>query len=54
MIKRPPLEVYKKITVVRKASDAVTYEDADGNLQTITDLTDASTTMVCELFKFSH
>lgn len=46
MIKRPPLDVYKKIVIVRKPSDSVTYEDSEGNLQTITDLTNASTTVV--------
>ena len=50
LIKRPPLDVYKKIVIVRKPSDCVTYEDSEGKLQTITDLTDAATTAVSFFF----
>jgi len=36
------LEVYKKLTLIRKPEDSVTYEDASGKLQQITDLTKAT------------
>lgn len=32
------LNVYKKIAIIRKADDVLTYEDNDGNVKTITDL----------------
>jgi hypothetical protein len=35
------LNVYKKVAVIRKPSDTLTYEDAEGNLRTITDLGEA-------------
>jgi hypothetical protein len=32
------LNVYKKVAIIRKADDILTYEDNDGNVKTITDL----------------
>ncbi len=32
------LNVYKKVAIIRKADDVLTYEDNEGNVKTITDL----------------
>mmetsp|Transcript_47547 Transcript_47547/g.136700 ORF Transcript_47547/g.136700 Transcript_47547/m.136700 type:complete len:549 (-) Transcript_47547:70-1716(-) len=32
------LNVYKKVAIIRKADDVLTYEDGEGNVKTITDL----------------
>jgi hypothetical protein len=32
------INVYKKVTVVRRSSDTVTYEDSEGNIKTVKDL----------------
>mmetsp|Transcript_8492 Transcript_8492/g.9340 ORF Transcript_8492/g.9340 Transcript_8492/m.9340 type:complete len:636 (-) Transcript_8492:57-1964(-) len=39
-VQRAPLDVYKKIAVVRSSEDSVVYEDAQGKLQRITGLGD--------------
>jgi hypothetical protein len=46
LVARPPLDVYKKLAIVRKSSDAVVYLDADGVLNEVADLTGASTSTV--------
>jgi hypothetical protein len=40
------LNVYKQVALVRKSTDALTYEDEEGNLQTITDLGEAASSSV--------
>lgn len=42
ILKTNKQDVYRNLTLIRKASDSITYGDKDGNLQTITDLTGAS------------
>lgn len=37
-LKRAPLDVYKKITVIRDKSDSISYEDSQGKVQHIKDL----------------
>ena len=37
-LQRAPLDVYKKIAVVRSADDSVTYEDSQGRIQRISGL----------------
>ena len=32
------LNVYKKVAIIRKADDVLTYEDNEGQVKTITDL----------------
>jgi hypothetical protein len=32
------LNVYKKVAIIRGSDDVLTYEDAEGNIKTITDL----------------
>jgi hypothetical protein len=32
------INVYKKVTIVRRSSDTVTYEDSEGNIKTVKDL----------------
>jgi len=32
------LNVYKKIAIIRKADDVLSYEDSEGNVKTVTDL----------------
>lgn len=44
------LNVYKQVALVRKSTDALTYEDEEGNLQTITDLGEAASSSVSSLF----
>ena len=46
LIARPPLDVYKKIAIIRKESDEVVYQDATGSLRKIADLAKASTSTV--------
>ena len=41
-LKRAPLDVYKKVTIIRKQGDTVVYEDSQGRVQCITDLGDAA------------
>ena len=43
-LQRAPLDVYKKITVIRRPEDTVVYEDSHGRLQRITDLGDSALT----------
>lgn len=31
----PALNVYKKVAVIRKPSDSLTYEDAEGNIKSV-------------------
>jgi hypothetical protein len=45
-LQRAPLDVYKKITVIRRPEDTVVYEDSHGRLQRITDLGDSALTAV--------
>ena len=40
------LNVYKKVAVIRRATDSLAYEDADGNVKTLTDLGQAASTAV--------
>ena len=40
------LNVYKRVAVVRRETDSLTYEDADGTLKTVTDLGQAASTAV--------
>ena len=40
------LNVYKKVAIVRKSSDTLTYEDNDGNTKTIKDLAGAVSSAV--------
>mmetsp|Transcript_13777 Transcript_13777/g.25953 ORF Transcript_13777/g.25953 Transcript_13777/m.25953 type:complete len:619 (+) Transcript_13777:191-2047(+) len=39
-LQRAPLDIYKKITVIREKGDSVVYEDSQGRLQTISNLGD--------------
>jgi hypothetical protein len=32
------INVYKKVTIVRRPSDTVSYEDSEGNIKTVKDL----------------
>jgi hypothetical protein len=32
------LNVYKKVAIIRKADDVLTYEDSEGTVKTVTDL----------------
>jgi len=41
-LQRAPLDVYKKITIIRNSTDSVVYEDSEGKMQRITDLGDAA------------
>ncbi len=45
-LQRAPLDVYKKIAVVRCTEDSVVYEDSQGRLQRITDLGDEALSAV--------
>jgi hypothetical protein len=36
------LNVYKKVALIRRSTDILTYEDADGNVKTVTDLGEAA------------
>jgi hypothetical protein len=38
--------VYKQVALVKKSTDALTFEDDEGNLQTITDLGEAASSSV--------
>ena len=38
LIQRAPLDVYKKIRIIRNPNDSLEYEDSNGRLQRITDL----------------
>ncbi|CAB9512073.1 of polycomb homolog 2 [Seminavis robusta] len=38
------LNVYKKVAVIRKETDSLNYEDADGNVRTVSDLGHAAST----------
>lgn len=40
------LNVYKKVAIIRRPTDSLTYEDSDGNLKTVTDLGDAASSAV--------
>ena len=40
------LSVYKKVAIVRKSSDTLTYEDSDGKTKTISDLARAVSSAV--------
>ena len=40
------LNVYKQVALVRTSTDALTFEDDEGNLQTITDLGEAASSSV--------
>ena len=56
-LKRAPLDVYKKVAIVRKPGDTVVYEDSQGRVQCITDLGVAalaavSLLCVCYVFGF--
>lgn len=44
----PPLNVYKKVAVIRRPSDSLTYEDGEGNPKTVSiqELGDAIATAV--------
>ena len=45
------LNVYKKIAIVRRASDTLSYEDVDGATKTISDFGEAAATYVrCHSF----
>lgn len=37
-LQRAPLDVYRKITVIRDKTDSVTFEDSSGEVQTVQDL----------------
>ena len=41
------LNVYKKVAIIRKADDVLSFEDAEGNVKTITDLHLAAAATVC-------
>jgi len=41
-VQRAPLDVYKKITIVRKSTDSVVYETSDGKLKRFSDLGEAA------------
>jgi len=43
-LKRAPLDVYKKVTIIRKSGDTVAYEDSQGKVRLITDIGDAALT----------
>ena len=45
-LQRAPLDIYKKIAVVRSADDTVTYEDSQGRQQTISGLGDEAISAV--------
>jgi hypothetical protein len=32
------LNVYKKVAIIRKSTDVLSYEDSEGNVKTVTDL----------------
>lgn len=49
-LQRAPLDVYKKITVVREKGDSVVYEDSQGKLQTINDLGEEALSAVSLVF----
>lgn len=44
LVARPPLDAYKKVAIIRSKTDGISYEDAEGNIQRISDLGDAATT----------
>ena len=46
LVARPPLDVNKKVAIIRKPTDGIVYEDVDGKLQRISDLGKAATTSV--------
>ena len=48
-LQRAPLDVYKKITIVRNSGDSVVYEDSNGNEQRISDLGNAALAVVSAL-----
>ena len=41
------LNVYKKVAIIRRSTDVLTYEDAEGKSKTITDLHLAAVATVC-------
>jgi hypothetical protein len=45
-LQRAPLDIYKKITVIRERGDCVVYEDSQGRLQTISNLGDEALSAV--------
>lgn len=40
------LNVYKRVALVRRETDSLAYEDADGSVKTVTDLGQAASTAV--------
>lgn len=40
------INVYKKVAIVRRSSDTVTYEDSDGNIKTVKDLGEVASAAV--------
>ena len=49
-LQRAPLDVYKKVTVIREKGDSVSYEDSQGNQQTILELGEESLAAVSFCF----
>jgi hypothetical protein len=45
-----PLDVYKKITVIRDKDDCVVYEDSQGRLQRISNLGEEALSAVSDTF----
>lgn len=41
------LNVYKRVAVIRRETDSLAYEDAEGSVKTVTDLGKAASTAVC-------
>lgn len=41
------LNVYKRVAVIRRETDSLAYEDAEGSVKTVTDLGQAASTAVC-------
>jgi hypothetical protein len=46
-LKRAPIDVYKKVSVLRSSTDFVVYEDSEGRLQRINDLGQSEAAEVC-------
>jgi len=55
-LKRAPIDVYKKLSVLRSSTDFVVYEDSEGKLQRINDLgTHSEEAEVCDKhYRFFH
>lgn len=53
-LKRAPIDVYKKVSVLRSPTDFVVYEDSEGRLQRINDLGQSEAVVVGYFCEFIY